>query len=68
MCRIYVYEQDNECEKEFCYLEIKNESHMTRLVVELFLNYLLYYEPPHCFHQMMYDLSVYFIVGRPYVD
>ena len=29
MCRIDEYEHDNECAKEFCYLEIKTDSLMT---------------------------------------
>ena len=49
-------------------LLIKNESLMTWWVIELFLNFLLCYEPPCCFPQMMYDLSLYCIVARPYVN
>ena len=46
---------------------LKNENLMKWWVVKLFLNFLLCYEPSCCFPQMMYDLSVYCIVGIPYV-
>ena len=48
--------------------EMNNENLMKWWVVELFLNFLLFYEPPCCFPQMMYDLRVYCIVERPYVN